>query len=357
MSVTPRLSLPLLAAGQAQKHVTHNDALTRLDALIQLAVLSRTKTAPPAAPTELSAYLIPAGGTGAFAGRENQLALYEDGGWSFLVPRKGWQCWIEDEAELQVWTGSVWRRASPVSSEGASLWGVNATADATTRLAVSAAASLFNHAGAGHQLKLNKASAGDTASLLMQTGWSGRAEIGLAGDDDLHVKVSGDGSLWREAMVIDRATGRVSLPATPWAQEQPQQNLLVNGDLQLNQRGFAGGALGAGRYGPDRWKAGAAGASLSLSGTTIALASGAIVQIVEPALWGLSSFAGMTLTLSLEALSGGALDIAFGSASGRLQPGEGRRSLSLTLATGDHGPLALSLSAAAGAASFPADQA
>ena len=38
MSVTPRLSLPLLAAGQAQKHVTHNDALTRLDALIQLAV-------------------------------------------------------------------------------------------------------------------------------------------------------------------------------------------------------------------------------------------------------------------------------------------------------------------------------
>lgn len=352
MSVTPRLSLPLLAAGQAQKHVTHNDALTRLDALIQLAVISRSQAAPPAAPTELDAYLVPSGGTGAFAGQENRLALFEDGGWSFLAPRKGWQCWIEDEAELQVWTGSLWRRASPLSSEGASLWGVNASADATTRFAVSAAASLFNHAGAGHQLKLNKAAAGDTASLLLQTGWSGRAEIGLAGDEDLHVKVSGDGAAWHEALLIERTTGRVSLPATPWAQDRAQGNLLVNGDMQINQRGFAGGALAAGAYGFDRWKAGAAGATLSLAGFGITLGSGALMQIVEPALWGLASFSGMALTLSVEGLSGGALDIAFGSASGQLQPGGGRSSLTLTPAEGDDGPLALRLAAAAGPASF-----
>ena len=194
MSVTPRLSLPLLAAGQAQKHVTHNDALMRLDALIHLGVHSRTQTAPPASPSEFSAYLAPDGGTASSPGAANQIALFEDGGWTFLAPREGWQCWIEDEAELHVWTGSQWRRASPISSLGASLWGVNATADATTRLAVSAAASLFNHAGADHRLELNKAAACDTASLLFQTGWSGRAEIGLAGDDDLHVKVSADGS-------------------------------------------------------------------------------------------------------------------------------------------------------------------
>jgi hypothetical protein len=97
----------------------------------------------------------------------------------------------------------------------AALLGINASADTTTRFAVAAAASLFNHAGAGHQQKINKNAAGDTASLLFQTGFSGRAEMGTAGDDDFHFKVSADGSAWNEAIVVDRSTGRVSLPATP----------------------------------------------------------------------------------------------------------------------------------------------
>jgi hypothetical protein len=91
------------------------------------------------------------------------------------------------------------------------LLGVNATADATNKLAIASAASLFNHAGAGHQHKINKNSAGDTASLLFQTGFSGRAEFGTAGDDDFHVKVSADGSAWTEAMVIDKDNGRVGI--------------------------------------------------------------------------------------------------------------------------------------------------
>jgi hypothetical protein len=91
--------------------------------------------------------------------------------------------------------------------------GINATADTTNRLAIAAAASLFNHAGNGHQQKINKAAAGDTASVLYQTGFSGRAEMGTAGDDDFHFKVSPDGSAWTEAMVIDKDTGKVDLPA------------------------------------------------------------------------------------------------------------------------------------------------
>jgi hypothetical protein len=62
--------------------------------------------------------------------------------------------------------------------------GVNAAADSTNRLAVSSVASLFNHAGAGHQMKINKNAAADTASILFQTGFSGRAEMGTAGSDD-----------------------------------------------------------------------------------------------------------------------------------------------------------------------------
>lgn len=349
MTATPRLSLPLLAAGQAQKHVTHNDALTRLDGLIHLAVASRSETTPPGAPTETSAYIVPPGGSGVFAGRTDQLALFEDGGWSFLVPRAGWQCWIADEAELHVWTGTEWRRASPLSGLGAELWGVNATADTTTRFVVAADASLFNHDGAGHQAKLNKAGAGDTASLLYQTGYSGRAEIGLAGDDDLHVKVSADGASWTEAVVVDRASGAVSLPATPWA---GGQNLLINGDMQVNQRGFAGGALTAGHYGFDRWKAGAAGATVSLSGYTVTLGAGAIVQPVEPALWGIASFASVPLCLSVENLTGGDLAVEIGSQSGTIAAGAGRQSLTLTLAGGDTGTLVVRLAPASGAVSF-----
>lgn len=69
-----------------------------------------------------------------------------------------------------------------------------ATADATNRLSINAPASLFNHAGAGHQIKVNKAAATDTGSLVFQTGCSGRAEFGLTGSDDFQIKVSVDGA-------------------------------------------------------------------------------------------------------------------------------------------------------------------
>lgn len=352
MSETPRLALPLLAAGQAQKHVTHNDALMRLDALVHLVVASRTQAVPPVMPGETAAYIVPADGSGVFAGHQDDLAIFEDEAWSFLAPRAGWQAWVTDEAEHHVWTGTQWRRSQPQSSLGAELWGVNTAADATTRLAVASEASLFNHAGADHRLKVSKAGPAQTASLLLQNNLSGRAEIGLAGDDDLHVKVSADGGSWTEALVIDRASGQVSLPASAWARETPQPNLLINGDFQINQRNFAGGALAAGAYGFDRWKAHAGGANLSRSGFGLTLTSGGIVQLVEPALWGVSSFAEVPLCLSVEELSGGSLEVAIGSATGTIASGSGRRSVALTPAAGDSGNLAVRIAPASGGVSF-----
>lgn len=71
------------------------------------------------------------------------------------------------------------------------------------------------HAGSGDiRIKANKAAAGKTASFLFQDNWSGRAEFGLAGDDDFHVKVSADGSSWKDALIINRSTGAVSMPFT-----------------------------------------------------------------------------------------------------------------------------------------------
>ena len=91
--------------------------------------------------------------------------------------------------------------------------GVNTTADTTNRLAVSSEATLLTHAGAGHQLKINKAGDSDTASLLFQTNWSGRAEMGTAGSDAFGHKVSPDGSAFHTAISVDQTTGTVSFPS------------------------------------------------------------------------------------------------------------------------------------------------
>jgi hypothetical protein len=212
---TPNLGLPFLMAAQAQKHVTHNEALRALDALVHLAVIDRDATSPPGSPEEGHRYIVAAGATQAWEGHDLEIAAYQDGGWTFFAPRAGWRSWIGDEAFLVVWDGSAW---SPVggSSGGDGDFdtiGINASADTTNLLAIAAPASLFSHAGAGHQQKINKAGAADTASVLYQTAFSGRAEIGTAGDDDFHVKVSPDGSAWNEAILIDKDTGEVSFPS------------------------------------------------------------------------------------------------------------------------------------------------
>ena len=89
--------------------------------------------------------------------------------------------------------------------------GINATSDATNRLTVASTATLLNHDGAGHQVKINKAGAGNTASLLYQTGFSGRAEMGLAGNDDFSIKVSADGGSWFTALSVTATDGHVGI--------------------------------------------------------------------------------------------------------------------------------------------------
>lgn len=215
MSETPLLGLPLLEAAQAQKHVTHNEALLLLDGQVHLSVVTRTLASPPASLNDGDRYLIASGANGDWLGHDGAVALREAGAWQFSVARKGWRLWLEDEQLLLVYTGTVWRDIQAITTlQNMALLGVNATADTNNRLTVQSPAVLFDNAGNGSQVKVNKHAAGDTASLLCQTNYSGRAEMGLAGDDDFHVKVSADGSIWREAIRVDRTSGAVSLPNT-----------------------------------------------------------------------------------------------------------------------------------------------
>ena len=387
MADTPNLVLPYLAANQSQKHVTVNEALRRLDALVQVTVQSAALATPPVSPTEGQRWILLASPTGAWAGHAGQIAAWQDGAWAFYAPLDGWTAidistdtLLLYNAGTGIWTGLITGVLSDtvftlqddidptkqarfqiagfaagatrvftlpdVSSSVAVLSGVaqtfqntttfsattvtvgsstaastlglgtgattsgvtktvkigtagvsgsttnvaigsavagalgtltinsptvtfassvsaiamaaanvsalylglgGATADATNRLSINAPASLFNNAGAGHQVKVNKAAATDTGSFLFQTGFSGRAEFGLTGSDDFQIKVSGDGATWFNALQLERTSGRVrAMVALQLNPNAGDPGTVADGDLWYNSstgkfRGRQGG--------------------------------------------------------------------------------------------------------------------
>lgn len=268
---SPNLNLPFLQAAQAQKHVTHNLALERLDAVVQLVLQSFSQTTPPLAPDDGLVWAVGLGGVNDWAGHDGELAVWANGGWLFVTPRAGWRASLG--GEIRIWDGSAWVLPDLPALQNLPGVGVNTSYDGTNRLAVSAAATLLTHEGAGHQLKLNKAAPADTGSLLFQTGWSGRAEMGLAGSDDFAIKVSADGSSWQTALSLQAASGRAVFD---------QGADLAAGSAGAPALGFAGasgtglflggaGILGLAAGGGERARITASGLQVSgqISGTAV----------------------------------------------------------------------------------------
>ncbi len=246
MTETQHLKLPFLAASQAQKHVTVNEALLMIDQLVQCSV-ERPEAGDPPLAAEGERFIVPRGAAGPWAAHADAIAVWQDGAWRCHAPAKGWLAWSGQEQSLLVFSGSSWQKAA--SSPGAT-------------------------------------------------------------------------------------------------------NLLINGDLAVNQRRFAGGALGAGAYGFDRWRAGPGGASVSRdAGLLVTLASGALVQVIETGLWGAGPLAGQAVTVSVQDLSAD-LVASIAGASATINPGPGRRSAMINIPLGASGDLALTLASSSGAVSF-----
>jgi hypothetical protein len=248
---TTNLDMPFILPSQAQKHVTHNEALLKLDTLLHLSITDELP-APPSTPAEGSSYLISGAPTGIWAGKAGRITSWQDGHWNFAAPRRGWRAWFASTGRLKVFSGSSWQDI-PLPSEGnLDRLGIGTTPDAGNRLAISSPASLFTHAGSGHQIKVNKAAAADTASLLFQTNWTGRAEMGLAGSNDFAVKVS-DGTTWKTGLSIssgghvtrpNQPTARAYRTGTSFSPTSGQQSGFTT--FALQQGGFALGAAAAG---------------------------------------------------------------------------------------------------------------
>lgn len=109
MSNTKQLGLPLLQPAQAQKHVTINEALTRLDGLVSLTLVSRSVSIPPAVVVDGTCFGVPVGAVNEWSGQEGKVAIGTNGGWEFALPRRGWRTVILDEGAQALHDGSGWR--------------------------------------------------------------------------------------------------------------------------------------------------------------------------------------------------------------------------------------------------------
>ena len=107
MSETYQFKLPYLEAAQAQKHVTVNEALAKLDALAQLRVQSRSVDAA-GSPLDGQSYVVPVGATGAWLGQDHKIALFLNGGWEFVTALDGWCAWVVDEAVALRFVMGAW---------------------------------------------------------------------------------------------------------------------------------------------------------------------------------------------------------------------------------------------------------
>jgi hypothetical protein len=120
MARTMQFGLPLVAPAQAQKHVTVNEALARLDAVAQLRVVSSILPTPPSPVLDGACFLVPEGAEGEWAGAAGRIAVGANGGWAILEPRAGWLAWDEGAGVRRLYDGAAWiEDAVAVSRHGA----------------------------------------------------------------------------------------------------------------------------------------------------------------------------------------------------------------------------------------------
>lgn len=360
-----RLDLPYLAAGQMQKHVTLNEALTRLDALVQTVVASRTTLVEPEDTEDGGLWILPVGATGMDWSTRTGGALMraEGGGWTEVPAGDGLVALVLDDDAVVVRHGGDWVELGARLGVVQALTriGLGTTADAANPFSARLNAALWTalEAGAGGtgdlRLTLNKETSGDVLSLLFQSGWGGRAELGLVGDDDLRLKVSDDGTGWHDAFAVDRATGRMT-----FAQGASRRALTVfntNGSYTVPVWARSieavvvggGGGGGAGAFGASGSRFGGGGggaAGISRSEWPTELLGGTLSVTVGTGGAGGSAAAGSDGDGSAIYIGGLALLVANGGAGGGLGGSSG--------GAGGSGGVAVPNSNAGGASSITA---
>ena len=221
---SPILGLPYIQAAQAQKHVTHNEAVRALDAVVQLMVLRDDLSTPPASADAGARYIVAAGTTGGasddWSGQEGTIALREGNGWQFIAPLPGWRAWIEDAGTWTVYDGAQWIR--PLTRlDAVEGFGLNATSSPGTPFVARTPQALWEgvpvaDGGTGSVIQsLNRSETTSDAGFAFQTQYTTQGLLGFFGGSDLRLSVSTDGSSFTDALSVDPATGIARQPARP----------------------------------------------------------------------------------------------------------------------------------------------
>lgn len=221
-TVTERLGLPMLQPAQAQKHVTVNESLARLDGLVNLVLMGTSRTAPPASAADGTCFGVGPGAVDAWAGHAGDVAIAAGGGWLFWTPTAGMQALNALSGRPVIHDGEGWvEGALTLGSMGAGMVGGLAELEALIGPGTEVVTALDIPAGA--------MVVGVTARVTSAiTGTLGSWSIGTAGAQDRFGSGLGlaPGS-W--------ARGILSSPMTYWESEP----------LRLTATGgaFAGGAV------------------------------------------------------------------------------------------------------------------
>lgn len=114
--ITPRLALPLLQAGQAQKEIYHNEALALLDIALAAAVEAVGIDAPPPSPVAGQCWLVGSHPTGDWDGAANAIAGWTSGGWRFVPARTGMVVWSIADQLFAGFNGIDWQVGAVLAS-------------------------------------------------------------------------------------------------------------------------------------------------------------------------------------------------------------------------------------------------
>lgn len=116
---TDHLDLPFLMPEQAQKHVTVNSALQRLDLLVQMRLKALGTNDPPGTSAAGDGYGLGDSPTGAWSEHAGQCAFMQDGAWVFVTPQNGWRSWSEADGKIYLYGINGWEvldtQSSPAS--------------------------------------------------------------------------------------------------------------------------------------------------------------------------------------------------------------------------------------------------
>ena len=208
METTDRHDLPMILPSQAQKHVTHNEALTIVDALLHPVIVAEGIDTPPLDADAGDIFVVGDAPTGDWTDRGGEIAILSAVGWRFTPLLPGMVARFSESGQLKVFDGVGWNVIASGSEIRFERLGIGTEADATNRLAVRSSAALLTHipdseGGSGDaRIVVNRETSADNASVVFQSGFSGRAEFGLAGDDAFRLKVSADGTSWTDALAV-----------------------------------------------------------------------------------------------------------------------------------------------------------